>query len=259
MDPSVAFYGDQILSKANRDNVIILWQILGFSSDDPPPPHDIAPLPHIPQPNDYGASQFTRSAFVPTVSPQCPLQYDRRLQFHTPKCDEYFFLRFELHFQPNQHPILTFCNRTGEIFFWDLERVKAYDDVVGTLRDPDRDRSKPVRLPHWLGRLRPGVNSKSRMTSVSRGSQGSQTPEVEDRRDVYDIADLNPKDVAEWDSKYKASDRDHALEPHHKIEVRSKGRIPFLGRQAAWSPGGEWCAVAGSGNVVHMLRRWGAA
>lgn len=254
----MAFYGDQILSKANRDNVIILWEILGFSSKDPPPPHDIAPLPHIPQPNDYGASQFTRSAFVPTVSPQCQLQYDRRIQFHTPKCDEYFFLRFELHFQPGQHPILTFCNRTGEIFFWDLERVKAYDDVMSALRDPDRDRIKPVRLPNWLGRLKPVGNDKSRMGSVGRGSQaGSQTPEVEDRRNVYDIGDLNPKDVAEWDSKYNVRSRDHALEPHHKIEVRSKARIPFLGRQAAWSPGGEWCIVAGSGNVVHMLRRWG--
>jgi len=252
----VAFYGDQILSKANWDNVIILWQILGFSSEDPPPPHDIAPLPHIPQPNDYGASQFTRSAFVPTVSPQYPLQYDRRLQFHTPKCDSYFFLRFELYFQPGHHPILAFSNPANQIFFWDLERVRAYDDVMGKLRDPDRDKSKPVRLPNWLGRLRPGVNSKSRMTSASRGSQGgSQTPEVDDRRNVYDIEDLNPKDVAEWDSKYKARDRDHALEPHRKIDVGTK----FIGRQPSWSPGGEWCVVAGSGNKVHMLRRWGGA
>ncbi len=256
----MAFYGDQILSKANRDNVIILWQILGFSSKDPPPSHNIAPLPQIPQPNDHGASQFTRSAFMPSVSQDCQLQYDRRIQFHTPKCDEYFFLRFELHFQPDQHPILTFCNRTGEIFFWDLERLRAYDSIMKDLKDPNRSKLKPVRLPKWLGRLRAATtNSKSRTTSVGKGTQSaSQTPEVEDRRNIYDIGDLSAKDLADWDAKYSMLDRNHALEPHHKIEVQFKKRVPFLGRQAAWSPGGEWCIVAGSGNVVHMLRRWGS-
>lgn len=253
----MAFYGDQILSKANRDNVIILWQIMGFSSKDPSPEHDIAPLPQIPQPNDFGATQFTRSAFVPVTTPECPLQYDRRLQFHTPRCDEYFFLRFELYFQPDQHPILTFCNRTGEIFFWDLERIKVFDDIMSDLNDPERSKARPVRLPNWLGRLRSNPVSKSRTTSVSKGSQAqSQTPEVEDKRAVYDIADLNTKDVADWEAKYGLIDRDHALEPHHKVEVHFKKLTPFLGRQAAWSPGGEWCVVAGSGNVVHMLRRW---
>lgn len=236
--------------------MIILWQILGFSSDDPPPSHDIAPLPHIPQPNDFGASQFTRSAFVPNVSSECPFQYIRSIQFHTPRCDEYFFLRFELHFQPDQHPVLTFCNRTGEIFFWDLARLKAYEKIMADLKDPNRDRNRGVRIPQWFGRLRSGANSKSRTTSVGKGSQAGSTPEVEDKRLVYDIADLNPKDVKEWEAKYHVKDRDSALEPHHKIEVQFRKRTPFLGRQAAWSPAGDWCVVAGSGNVVHVLRRW---
>ncbi|KAF4125298.1 polycomb protein EED [Geosmithia morbida] len=256
----VAFYGDQILSKANRDNIIILWEIVGFSSQDPIPSHDVAPLPQIPQPNDYGASQFTRSAFIPATSPRFPLQYDRRLQFHTPRCDEYFFLRFELYFQPGQHPILTFCNRTGEIFFWDLERVREYGNIMNALRSPSRDMTKPIRLPSWIGRIRPRVNSKPRGASVGKGSRASsQTPEVEDRRNVYDIADLDPKDVADWNAKYGVMDRDHALEPHYKVEVKFKKNTPFLGRQASWSPGGEWCTVAGSGNAVHMLKRWSSS
>ena len=237
--------------------MIILWQILGFSSKDPPPDHDIAPLPQIPQRNDYGAAQFTRSAFVPAVTAECPLQYDRRLQFHTPRCDEFFFMRFELHFQPDQNPILTFCNRNGEIFFWDFERIKVFNDMMSELRNPDRNKEKSIRLPNWLGRLKSNPNGKSRTVSVSKGSQASsQTPELEDRRAIYDIADLNPRDIADWNAKYGLLDRDHALEPHYKAEVHFKKLTPFLGRQAAWSPGGEWCVVAGSGNVVHMLRRW---
>ena len=32
--------------------------------------------------------------------------------------------------------------------------------------------------------------------------------------------------------------------------------LDFLGRQIAWSPGGEWCVVVGSMNCVAVLQRW---
>lgn len=133
----------------------------------------------------------------------------------------------------------------------------AYEGLMKNLKDPGRDRSRPIRLPNWLGRIRQGPNGKSRTASTGKGSRPSSlTPEVDDRRAVFSLEDLNPKDVADWDAKYSVLDRDHALEPHYKVEVQFRKNTPFLGRQASWSPGGEWCVVAGSGNAVHMLRRW---
>ncbi|CAI6095476.1 unnamed protein product [Clonostachys chloroleuca] len=270
----VAFYGDYILSKAHQDNIIVLWEILGFSSEDPPPEESIAPLPQIPRPHDHPATQFTRSAFVPTVSAECPLQYDRRMQFHTPKCGEMFFLRFQLHLQPDQHPILVFANPAGEIFMWDLERIRAYNDLMARINDPNRSKNEPVRLPKWLGRLRAPNNGKP--VSSGKGSQrGSQTPEIDSNRIVYDISDINPRNITDWQARYSVTDRDHALEPHSRTEVDIRGgdfnsgkgqkggprryrvvKDPLVGRQASWSPGGEWCVVVGSQNMILVLRRW---
>lgn len=135
--------------------------------------------------------------------------------------------------------------------------MRAYGILMDTLKSPSRDKSQPVRLPHWLGRVRARASSKGRAASGSKGPRSSsQTPEVEDRRTMYDIGDVDPKDLADWDAKYGALGRDHALEPHCKVEVRFKKNTPFLGRQASWSRGGDWCIVAGSGNAVHMLKRW---
>lgn len=265
----VAFYGDQILSRACHDNVIVLWEILGFSSQDPPPPTEIAPLPRIPRPNDQDASQFTRSAFVPIVSPQCPLQYDRRMQFHTPKCDEFFFVRFQLFHQAPQHPVLAFANPAGEIFFWDFARFGVYGDVMSRLQDPALDTEKGVALPPWLSRppRTSGPGGKPKGTGVGVGGGGGRVAQGENRTVAHSLKDLDPKLVAEWDSMYGIRDRDHALEAHHRIEVSVKDTdgprrsrlwaAPFVGRQATWSPGGEWCVVAGSLNVVFVLRRWG--
>lgn len=269
----VAFYGDQILSRACHDNVIVLWEILGFSSQDPPPPTEIAPLPRIPRPNDQDATQFTRSAFVPIVSPQCPLQYDRRMQFHTPKCDEFFFMRFQLFHQAGQHPVLAFANPAGEIFFWDLERINAYADTMDDLQEPCRDKDKPVSLPRWLSRPRINGPGRAKATAgkvaqsatAQAGTAGTQS--FSNGRSVHSVKDLDPKLVAEWDSMYAIRDRDHALEAHHRIEVSVKDNegprrsklwaAPFVGRDVTWSPDGEWCVVAGSLNVVFVLRRWG--
>jgi polycomb protein EED len=260
MPPSVAFYGDKVLSRANHDDVIVLWEILGFSSTNPPPSR--APLPQIPQPNDHGPGQFTRSAFLPSTSPDYQLQYERLLQLHTPRCKEMFFMRFQLHHQPNQNPVLCFCNKVGEIFFWDFERVRAYGDILKTLKD----QSSPVRLPRWLGRL--GVPSTARSQGLGSrlGSmESSQTPEIDSTRNITSLDEVNPKVLSDWNSMYSDRDGSLSLEPHHKIDQfraptkkpgRKAAKAEIVGRQVAWSPGGEWCVVAGSSNLVQVLRRW---
>lgn len=241
----------------------MLWEIIGFSSEDPPPPDNIAPLPHIPQHNDGPDKQYTRSAFVPAVSAQCPLQYDRRMQFHTPDCREYFFIRFQLYHQPNDHPILTCSNIEGDIFFWDLERIRAYNIFMTNLHDPLRDRRKRIQVPRWLLKHNQGNgNGKALCASSSKAvsdisSRSSQVTTDENVKEyVYDQSGLDPKLLQSWKSMYAVQDRDHPLEPHRKQETKMKGGRPFVGRQATWSPGGEWCVVAGSLNLAIVLRRW---
>ena len=134
------------------------------------------------------------------------------------------------------------------------------------LQDVHRDRDKPVDLPKWLSRTRTNGAGKSKAAANGKTTQPTAQPHTEDSRVVKDLQTLDPKVVAEWDSMYAVRDRDHALEAHTKTEVNVKDHdgpkrsrqwaAPFVGRQATWSPGGEWCVVAGSLNVVFILRRW---
>ncbi|KAJ4205099.1 hypothetical protein NW767_003890 [Fusarium falciforme] len=252
---SVAFYGDCILSRACHDNVIALWRIEGFSSKNPPPPQSIAPIAQTTVPTNYDeASRLTRSAFVPTISPQCPSQYTMLLQFHTPNCGPQFFMRFKLHFVPGQHPVLAFCNAGGNVFFWDLERLMAYREFMEALKDPARDKSKPLPHPSWMRPVtrRKADGNKSRHgaadkeASVAGQSDGARSAATEE------IGEYNAETLETWASRYSQEDPHEPLKAH-KTESSSAN---FVGRQAAWSPGGEWCVVVGSSNTALILQRW---
>ncbi|KAL1892195.1 hypothetical protein Sste5346_007151 [Sporothrix stenoceras] len=70
----------------------------------------------------------------------------------------------------------------------------------------------------------------------------------------YSMSDLyNKETLDDWDSKYNANDP-HVLVKAHKAET-TKG-LSAVGRQAAWSPEGEWCVVVGSNSRVMILQRW---
>ncbi|KID61922.1 WD40 domain-containing protein, partial [Metarhizium hybridum] len=143
----VAFYGDCVLSRACHDNVIVLWRIEGFSSEGLPPPQSAAPTPQNVVPTSYeDPDRLTRSAFVPATSPQCPSQYTRLLEFHTPNCGPQFFMRFKLFHVPDQNPVLAFCNAAGNIFFWDFRRLTVYLEVMAGLQG----KSKAAVTPSWL-------------------------------------------------------------------------------------------------------------
>ncbi|GKU07556.1 unnamed protein product [Fusarium langsethiae] len=249
----VAFYGDCILSRACHDNVISLWRIEGFSSTNPPPAESEAPTAQTTVPTNYEeASRLTRSAFVPTISPQCPSQYTMLLQFFTPNCGPQFFMRFKLHFVPDQHPVLAFCNAAGNVFFWDFERLVAYREFMEALKDPGRDKSKPLPHPSWMRPV------KGRPKTDSKGRHGGGDKDVPStfRADAIrlseEIGDYNAETLETWASRYSQDDPHEPLKAH-KTESSSAN---FVGRQTAWSPGGEWCVVVGSSNQALILQRW---
>lgn len=228
----------------------MLWKIEGFSSDDPLPTQSTAPTPQNVLPTNYeDPGRLTRSAFVPLTSPQCPVQYTRLLAFHTPNCGPQFFMRFKLHHVPNQNPVLAFCNAAGNIFFWDLKRLTAHRDVMSKLAK-STDKSKPLQLPSWqrpvIPRAKGDASSKLRPTD---SDQDMSTP-------VYinqtDSREFSSETLESWATRYSMDDAHEPLR-HHKMESSSAN---FVGRQASWSPGGEWCVVVGSSNTALLLQRW---
>lgn len=202
----------------------------------------------------------TRSAFVPITGPEVPAQYTRLLEFSTPNCGAQFFIRFKLHCVPGQHPALAFCNAAGNIFFWDFKRLTAYRDFVEKMNDPDRDRSVPLRPPPWLKpivhRNRADGQNKRRQAllnrSVNPSTQGSQTDSRNGSQPSEGAAAFTAETLESWAGKYSMEDPHEPLRAH-RTENSMKN---FVGRQAAWSPGGEWCVIVGSSNFALISQRW---
>lgn len=237
---SVAFYGDYILSRACHDNVIVLWRIEGFSSDDP--------VEETPPPTSYeDPASFTRSAFITSKTADCPSQYTRLLEFHTPKCGPQFFMRFSLFHVPDHNPVLAFCTASGNVLFWDFKRLEVYADFMADLESPERDLSKPVHLPTWLKpvipRRRADPTGKIRLKTSERDAVVLEHME----KGIYSAETLEA-----WTARYSIEDPHEPLKAH-RSEASSTS---VVGRQASWSPGGDWCIVVGSSNTILIFQRW---
>ncbi|OAA64300.1 embryonic ectoderm development protein [Niveomyces insectorum RCEF 264] len=197
----VAFYGDLILSRACHEDVIVLWRIEGFSSDDPPPLPEQAPSTH-------DTSRLTRSAFsalpaVPsssTATSSVVAQYTRLLQLHTPGCGPQFFMRFGLFHVAGHHPTLAFCNAATKIYFWDFACFAAYRQFI--------TKSSPQQLqqqrPPWL---RP-VISRKRPASMNPPPNGTHAGARRRLRETNGSG-FNLRDVAA--ERVDASDRDSSV------------------------------------------------
>jgi polycomb protein EED len=68
---------------------------------------------------------------------------------------------------------------------------------------------------------------------------------------------LNKEDAEKsreiWERRYGINDPFREVAAH-KEEVLTK--MTFVGRQVAWSRGGEWCVVVGSVGVIGVFERW---
>ncbi|KAL0944209.1 embryonic ectoderm development protein [Colletotrichum truncatum] len=241
----VAFFGDYVLSRACHDDVIVLWKIEGFSSLDPPPPQSMAPTTINP-------GNLTRSAFNPGVSTECPAPYTRLIEFHTPGCGPQFFMRFKLHFVPDQHPILAFCNANGKIFFWDFEQITGFNDYVKDMKK--KDLNATLEKPNWLSAIvhRSHGGAKAEPTVREKKAAGKMYQTDLEQTPAF-ANTYNKETLQTWDSKYNVKNPQIPLRAH---KVENFGASTFVGRQVAWSPGGEWCVVVGSSNFALVLQRW---
>lgn len=247
MSFSVSFYGDYILSRACHDDVIVLWKIEGFSSQDPPPPQSMAPTTINP-------ANLTRSAFSPGVSAECPAPYTRLIEFQTLGCGPQFFMRFKLHFVPDQHPILAFCNANGKIYFWDFEQITGFHDYVNAVKRPKRDGEEAVPKPSWLPAITHRANTNGKAAPTVREKKAADKAHRTELEQIPELrAQYNQETLQTWDGKFTVGNPQVPLKPH---KIENCGASTFVGRQVAWSPGGEWCVVVGSSNFALVFQRW---
>ncbi|KAG9240075.1 WD40-repeat-containing domain protein [Calycina marina] len=261
----VAFHDDLIISKADREGSIVLWSITNFSSRNPPPPPLTAPTVR-------DLDNDTRSAFSTGLSPT--EMYTRLLQFSIPETDVMFmrFGFFKGHGIPGSPatamyenfgggkggPVLAMCNMNSRMSFWDFSRLEEHAKYMDTVKD-NPDTKRPAFLVPFKSRNRGGKSSNpmGRLASESRvspsaSSERSSTFAESVEKGAKAAADVEKsKDI--WAKKYAMGNAQVNLLPHKEEMVKG---LSFLGRQVAWSVGGEWCVVVGSLGVIGIFERW---
>lgn len=159
-------------------------------------------------------------------------------------------MRFKLHHVPDQNPVLAFCNAAGNIFFWDFRRLMVYRDIMTAQKDPRRDKTKSIQLPSWLKPVIPRQRADAMGRFRNMGSDRDSL--ASGQTGMTESSDFSADTLESWASRYSTEDAHEALRAH-RTESSSAN---FVGRQAAWSPGGEWCVVVGSSNTTLVLQRW---
>ena len=237
------------MSHACHEEIIVLWRIEGFSSEDPPPLPSQAPT-------TYDPSKLTRSSFVSATSSSCPAQYTRLLEFQAAGCGPQFFMRFKVYQSPGRNPVLAFSNAKSKTFFWDLARLTSYHEFMKSLNNPNKNRDGLPERPHWLN-LKQTKKPNSGVNRIRETSDNNSMVSAGASSDPDSGAALGvtPESISSWDELYDISrPQDHPIKPHKVVGV--SGETGFVGRQVAWSPGGEWCVVVGSENRALILQRW---
>ncbi|GAB1318790.1 hypothetical protein MFIFM68171_09000 [Madurella fahalii] len=259
----VAFYGDLILSRACHEDMIVLWRIEGFSSDDPVPDPLDAPTP-------TDVAKQTRSYFNPTPSPSRPAMFTRLAQFATPDCGVQFFMRFRMFHAPGKHPVLAFANAKSRTMFWDFARFGSYANYMAELKEAQKagrllengngNNGVPaVQKPSWLVAKR----SKKTVGVAAVAAAAAGAPSVGGDKESMVSASPDPESVTvlghsqrtlqEWAEMYDLSNPVGSIKAHRSLQIDGG----FVGRQVGWSPEGEWCVVVGNGNRALIYQRWG--
>lgn len=152
--------------------------------------------------------------------------YQRLLQFRIPQVDP-FYLRFGLFQQPFKHAVLAMGNLAGRIYFWDLQQLVAWSDKEPLPFVVYKPRREPLTYEEKLA-----AKGEIAISSGSPSKPGKPKP---------------PK-------SHDMSDPYVELHVHYH---RTLPRQPFLSRQIAWSPGGEWMVVVGEQETIAIFNRWG--
>jgi polycomb protein EED len=174
------------------------------------------------------------------------------------------------------------CNTASKVFFWDLARLEEYHDFLTNLTAAGTnptDANTPLR-PSFLVPFRhrnrgPSALSRVRDTSPTdststdshshshTNTDTNNAPHVisqslsQAQEALSHVTGLSRSDAAKsletWAKRYAIGDPFEDLAAHKEEVVKGLG---FVGRQIAWSRGGEWCVVVGSAGVIGVFERW---
>ncbi|KAF1945010.1 WD40 repeat-like protein [Clathrospora elynae] len=227
----VQWYNDLILSRASRENKIILWSIDNFNSDRTQTP--AAPMPtssavhsRTPVSIPANSTSSTRSAWGG--------RFQRLLQFELPHTDQ-FYIRFSVLHELGRHPMLVAGNEKSKVFFWDLQRLEN----SGTGEDGSQHTTGPLHgLPRYV---REGSSASTASSSISGSAATTKTK----------LKKLKAKEQA----------RDRGIcDPFRSIKAHKVVEIPkykaFAFRHFAWSRDGQWCIGVGDCGFINVFHRW---
>jgi polycomb protein EED len=262
----VAFYGDLILSKAAEENKIVLWMVTGFNSRAPPPSLDSAPSTRTFQDTRSGFyRQDARSMKTSTLesesnssSPDKIPLFTRLLEFLVP-FSELFYMRFSLLLPspsyPHLHPVLAIGNTRTKVFFWDLMGLEiGHDNSLTMTSSLSEGRNPQLKPADFKSKKTKGV--KSSLSSSSTPATSTNTTPFPHNPSVALALDI--PDPSFRLAKYCINDPFTPLPAHHRHTPNVNYHL--LARQAAWSPCGRWCVVAGeSGSkdaMAAVYDRW---
>ncbi|KAF2275629.1 WD40 repeat-like protein [Westerdykella ornata] len=153
----VRFYGDLILSRAAKDDKILLWRIDAFDSSKDPPA--APPLP--PSQAVYSdETVYVAAAQVPRTRSAWGGKFQRLLQFHHPNAAR-FYIRFGLLQAPGMHPVLGVGNEKHRVSFWDLQKLESAglgQDVVVVEKKKEKKEKSPPKAPPGTRYLTTGIS-----------------------------------------------------------------------------------------------------
>ncbi|KAF2180561.1 WD40 repeat-like protein [Zopfia rhizophila CBS 207.26] len=262
----VRFYGDLILSRASKENKILLWAIDNFNSENPPPPYSSVPMP------PSRISKGTTPIWLPSAQTTGTRsawggRFQRLLQFEEPY-STYFYIRFGLFHEPGKHPILVAGNEKSRLFFWDLQRLEEAGAIEDSaFKRPERKAKKDnvASITSGISNLPLGLPSRMREGSaVSNASSAAQSSSSMPVSTTASVATGTGSNTTSAPSKSKtAKEKDdrttgigdsfHSIIAHKTVMVP---KITFTVRQLSWSRGGEWCVAVGDHGMIAIFTRW---
>ncbi|KAF2662679.1 WD40 repeat-like protein [Lophiostoma macrostomum CBS 122681] len=245
----VKFYNDLIISRAAKENTILLWKIDNFSSNDSPPASP--PLPHSP---------IVQSR-TPVRVPVTPLsgtrsawggKFQRLLQFEYPQTDP-FYMRFGLLHELGMHPVLAAGNTKSKIFFWDLqvlEEAGLGENVPGAGKKKKRDNN---RAPTSCGLAVTMAGKKmARESSHTSESSAASDPSNPAHSETSKASVSSKGD--DLGATTGIGDHFKSIVPHKTETIPN---VSFAIRGMAWSRNGEWLVACGDYGMVAVMDRWG--
>lgn len=150
--------------------------------------------------------------------------------------------------QPKRPPFLHPSRARGP-------RIKPTNANNTKAQNPsDGNNSFQLISSHALSRLReasPSASSIATSTTATDSNSHLSIPQPSNPPSTQ--TPTTRKDIETWDKKYAITDPLAKLLPHKEEVVKGLG---FLGRQVAWSNGGEYCVVVGTMRASAVFQRW---